>query len=136
MIPVDQDVFGKPNGNCFTACLASLLQVPLTALEPVQALYREGATRWEEGRDEKHWVKCWAEIQGFIAAQHAMILVGVLPPHVPAGYSILGGGSPRGDFGHYVVAHDGEVVHDPHPSRDGIVGSAEEYLVLLPVVRG
>ena len=37
-------------------------------------------------------------------------------------YIILNGGSPRGEFAHCVVADaaTGDIVHDPHPSRDGI----------------
>lgn len=46
---------------------------------------------------------------------------------------IIGSGpSPRGDFWH-VALYDGklELVHDPHPSKEGLV-SLEECLVLIP----
>ena len=29
MKPVDQTRFGSPDGNCFAACVASLLEIPL-----------------------------------------------------------------------------------------------------------
>lgn len=29
MKPVDQTTFGFPGGNCFSACIASLLEMPL-----------------------------------------------------------------------------------------------------------
>jgi hypothetical protein len=28
--PVDQTTFGAPGGNCFSACVASLLEIPLS----------------------------------------------------------------------------------------------------------
>jgi len=47
----------------------------------------------------------------------------------PKGYHILGGPGPRG-FGHSVVGLNGEMVHDPHPSREGIL-SVEDYTILI-----
>lgn len=59
----------------------------------------------------------------------------VLPAGVawqPLGYCILAGKSPRGDFAHAVVGWGMQVVHDPHPSRAGIV-TCTEVIVLVPM---
>jgi len=50
----------------------------------------------------------------------------------PLGYCILAGKSPRGDFAHAVVGWGMQVVHDPHPSRAGIV-TCTEVIVLVPM---
>jgi len=51
---------------------------------------------------------------------------------VPKGYAIASGPGPRG-VDHSCVALDGEIIHDPHPSRDG-VKFIEAYEVLIPVI--
>lgn len=38
------------------------------------------------------------------------------------GCYLISGKSPRGDWNHCVVGRGGEVIWDPHPSRDGIKG--------------
>lgn len=35
-------------------------------------------------------------------------------------YYLVSGPSPRGDFQHVVVYKNGKMVHDPHPSQDGV----------------
>lgn len=57
----------------------------------------------------------------------------------PPGWSIAGGDSPRSDVldedgenaGHAVVAKDGELVHDPHPSGDFLAGPVEDWIILI-----
>lgn len=40
---------------------------------------------------------------------------------LPQGYAIAASPSPRSkDYDHAVVTFDGQIVHDPHPSREGI----------------
>ena len=52
---------------------------------------------------------------------------------VPRGYAIASGPSPRGtNIQHAVVVKDGELWHDPHPSRAGVL-SIETYEVLIPL---
>jgi len=50
---------------------------------------------------------------------------------VPFGECILSGKSPRGDFLHSVVADGLTIIHDPHPSRAGIL-TQEDVVVLIP----
>lgn len=47
------------------------------------------------------------------------------------GCYLLSGKSPRGDWNHSVVAREGQVIWDPHPSRAGLVNRrAAEMFVL------
>ena len=125
MIPVYQTLFGDgsdgtPCGNCFAACIASLLELPLDALPNFCAL--EG---WREATDR------WLGDRGFFYLD-----VAPGPGFSPetafgrAGYHIMSGPGPRG-LRHSVVGRAGRMVHDPHPSGDGVI--AEEYDFLIPL---
>ena len=134
MKPIDQDVFGAPDGNCFTACVASLLRIPLDEVRDIEELYRNGSREHYAG-DAQAFSKAWAEIQRALAVRFGVTVACFQSPHAPSGYCMAAGKSPRGDFGHYVVVLDGELAHDPHPSRDGLDGPIEDWTVLVPVAR-
>lgn len=57
---------------------------------------------------------------------------------LPGVYCIVGGKSPRGDWGHAVVMYvkDGfnfELSHDPHPDGTGIVGFPNHVDFIVPI---
>lgn len=104
MICVDQTVFGFPQGNCLAACVASLLHVPLESIPDFSRM---------EWLDE---LRRWAEPHGFYP-----LCFSLDTNWRPPGLYILGGQSPRGDFLHAVIARGSDIVHDPHPSRAGVL---------------
>ncbi|KKK72438.1 hypothetical protein LCGC14_2903880 [marine sediment metagenome] len=121
MIKVDQTTFGMPGGDCFSACIASILELPLADVP-----YFMGQTE-EEG--EEWWGKFeeWALPRGFYP-----ILLNLTTEWRPSGLHVLSGKSPRGNFPHSLVASGkGEIIHDPHPSRDGI-DSRDDVVLLIP----
>jgi hypothetical protein len=103
MIPIDQTIYG-PEGNCFQACIASILEVPLDDVpECLGGRYDQRLLDW----------------------LHSKGLGLVLKPTAGGwltGYCILTAKSPRTEGNHAVVIKDGEVVHDPHPERDMGIG--------------
>jgi hypothetical protein len=102
MKPVHQTKFGE-EGNCFAACAASILEMPIEAMP-------EGLRYIDEWRD-------WLHVRGFGIKRYGW------PAHpAPADdYLIVRGESPRGFArGHEVVVLGGQTVHDPHPSGDAI----------------
>lgn len=112
MRPVDQTTYGPNNGNCFSACLASILEIPLEEIPLFLGARWNGFLPWLAGR-------------GLSASLYPS---GV---YVPPGYSIAGGRSLRfAGRNHACVARDGVVVHDPHFSRDGLPFGVSEYVVL------
>lgn len=116
----DQTTFGHPGGNCFSACVASLLELPIDVvpyfMEPKD--WFSGFLDWLRPRG---W---WAFATTLVAGGKAWY---------PDCYYIMGGKSPRGD--HAVVARGGEIVHDPHPSRVGLV-AREDAIILIPLDPG
>jgi len=110
VIPVDQTVFGQAKGNCYSACVASILEL---SLERVPWFMGPGS--WSE-RFEK-----WLEPFGFYPLW--------LEKFTPAGWAIAGGVCSRGN--HAVVTYGGETIHDPHPSRDGLT-RIEDWTLFIP----
>lgn len=121
MRPVDQTTFGHPGGNCFSACVASLLELPITDV-PYFMDESEGRAKWHEQLD------AWLEPRGFYASH--FVIVDLERAEMPRGHFILVGRSPRGD--HAVIARGRDVVHDPHPSRDGLL-VVEGFVLLVPL---
>lgn len=116
MIPVDQDRFGPGVGNCFSAAVASILELPLTDVP----FFMTGDD-WYVG------FQAWLLARGLVADYYPAYR------ERPDGYAILSGLSPRYEgVYHSVVALDGVLVHDPHPSRAGLL-STLDYIALRPV---
>ena len=124
MKPVDQTEFPirrpdgtvEKRGDCLMACVASILEVPLASLPAMTNAHDDGS-----------W---WDVLMATLRERgHTVIYDDNTPAFRPSGYHIAGGPSPRGPWGHAVVALDGKVVHDPHPSRAGIEKIERWYLI-------
>lgn len=122
MKPVDQTEFEAGRGNCIAACLASILELPVTDV-PNFTL-----------SDDK-----WAAVTDWLASNHHILpLITPWPLVSPFSrrHCVLLGASPRSERGHAVVGlldgYKAEVIHDPHPTRAGIVGDPQFVLTFLP----
>ena len=104
MVPVTQTIFGAPNGNCYAACLASILELPIkdvpNANGNIDSVNRFLATRGLGVVRIPYSESAWKTIRR-------------------GAWCILFGVSPR-ELLHAVVGKDGVMVHDPHPSRAGL----------------
>ena len=125
MKPVDQTKFGPVEGNCFSAAVASILEisideVPWFMTNPGQWFEQFSAWCASRGATAKYWpCKAWCE--EWDGTGEPRVFIGV-----PVGHAIMSGESPRypGKL-HSVVAMNGETVHDPHPSRAGVLGGID-----------
>lgn len=107
----------KPgNGNCMQASVASLLSLEL-----------DQVPHFAESGDPG---TCWDLFEEFMESQglYPMMLSGdrVLPVMY-----LASGKSARG-VSHMVVMNGGELVHDPHPSRAGLL-KVDLIYVLVPI---
>ena len=94
-------------GNCRAACVASILEIPLWMIPPIEDMRGDlQEERWNE----------WAE------RLFGLHFVRTHGPEVPAAdFYIASGPSPRGGgIYHSVVYAAGALAHDPHPSGAGI----------------
>lgn len=117
MIPVFQTmtVANDGQGNCFNACVASILELPLREVAQILP------------RDEPYWRlwKDWFAERGLWRKDH---IAGIAEP--PKGWTIAHGDGfrvyPAGHefegapIGHACVAFNGEVLHDPFPGGNGL----------------
>jgi hypothetical protein len=153
MKPIEQTVMGYPEGNCFAACIASLLETEL--IEPPDTK----GPWWERGWHRYlepfglHMVMVQLvqeENNGYLAPRGSHLdgthyqeagegdgweeYRGI----VLRGYSILGALSPRIERRlHAVVCLDGRVVWDPHPERKDGLGEWRDmtFLTVLDPAR-
>jgi hypothetical protein len=112
MKPIDQTLFGDGVGNCFTACVASILELPLEGLPNFCVEYPDPwFPRFES----------WLAARGvFVVSFNFMEDPANVGPflawseHVSAPF-IVGGDTPRGK--HAVIYERGKLIHDPNPNH-------------------
>lgn len=137
MILVDQKIV-DPNktGDCFYACIATVLQIPYD--EKLDELFNSiemetgSGSCFGEAESYTHAGGCWmSAVSGFAFACGYRFKMDTCPDGVPLDvHTIAGGPSPRNcKRGHAVVVRGTgpTVFHDPHPSRDGLSGPIEEW---------
>lgn len=109
MEQVFQTDFG-PDGNCMSACLATLFELPISA---VPNFYHVA------GHDPEKW---WNAISDWLRPHGYGLLIATVTSEYLArldGALIVGGTSPRG-VQHAVIYVDGKLWHDPHPDGGGV----------------
>jgi hypothetical protein len=119
MKPVDQTLFGWPHGNCHSACLASIFEVPLDSV-PHDLGSRP---------DWRQAVDAFLSSLGYRTTPFSFNRNSLWKPEW-SGYCTMVGISPRKldpsvasrERMHAVVGLNGNIVHDPHPSRYGLRG--------------
>lgn len=123
MKPVDQTIFGVPDGNCFAACVASLMGLAL-----------EDVPNFCSHKDWFERLRVWLAPRGFVPiAFEPSDACGTddLFDHVGDAFAIVGGRAARGHL-HACVYRGGRLVHDPHPSRAGLL-SVKDVIVFVCV---
>lgn len=126
MIPVYQTKFLSEGnrGNCFSAAVASILEIPLEDVPP----FEEQKGDWTEdffNFSLRHNLKF------VIVYEEEDIAEYVDEKDLPNFYYIAVGASPRNiSTQHAVVYKQGKLVHDPHFSGDGILTDDRYYLII------
>jgi hypothetical protein len=143
LTPVDQTAFYEPaappdkqRGNCLTAVVASLLDLPIGA---VPNFVQDHVDHDADNDDEWNW---WTRLHRFISEHdHVMRYLRNVehpepfaasddgfPDPEPGECYTVSGISPRDARIHHIVIYrDGEMVHDPHPDRTGVVTVTDQY---------
>lgn len=105
MIPVYQTIFDSKRGNCWAACIASILELSLSDV-PNFMDYEDFNEKCDDFLN-----KYGLYLIAFSVKDSKVI---------PQGYHIIVGNSPRYDCLHAVVGHNGKLVHDPFPGGGGL----------------
>lgn len=123
MKPVKQTIMHDPDsgkyGDCQRACVASLLELPI-----------EDVPHFGEGDPSVH--EFYKRINKFLRLRglsfidtYAVDFSSKFYDGKCDVYHMIYGKTVRG-FQHAVVAMNGKIVHDPHPSNDGLLESERE----------
>lgn len=124
--PVYQTIMTPDKGNCFAACLATVLGLPLDAVPNFCAR----GTKWWRDLQE------WLDEKGLVAISVELTAssLGWLPAGIPV---ILSGKSPRGDWLHAVVGVTEScgfrLYHDPHPDGGFLAEEPTSALFIAPL---
>lgn len=128
MIPVMQTKLagvrcGKDTGNCLAASIASILELPLSAV-PHFAMYNNWGDRFRD----------WMGVRGFAVLQLAFdgnkAIKASCREALRGTYHLMSGPGPRG-CRHTVVGRGGKMVHDPHPDGEGLKDD-DEWELFIP----
>lgn len=133
MKPIDQTIFigdSRP-GNCFQACVASLLELPLDDVPHFIETEAPGVD-WYVGFTE------WLAARQMFAVEVRLDVPAVLGLQ-PGVHCIISGPSPRHSGLHSVVGRVADdpreagfiLEHDPHPSRDFFAGKAPSWVMFI-----
>ena len=128
MTPVTQSILNGRNGDCLRACVASVLDLELTAVP-----------NFMDANEGDEWEDAWYD--EFVKF---LLLRGLFPVYMSPneaelngvyGYHLIQGKSPRGDYDHVVVGLNGRAVHDPYPGGNCVLES-QRYIIAFASVRG
>ena len=109
-------------GNCAQAAVASLMGVKLEAVPD----FTEGQIADTPDTPDT-LARYWKRFESYFAEQ-GLVAVRLDGNYCFEGYHLASGPSPRGPS-HMIVRKSGTVVHDPHPSRDGLLEVQHVYIV-------
>lgn len=136
MIPVTQTKVNVKNsngdtvvyGNCFAAVIASMLELPITEVPNVEVFFHMSHPHWSFIMDtflkSKGW-ELWGDDRyrcfhtGLITDQDEMDKAQELCEQLKDSYYLASGLSARGVH-HICIYQNGQLVWDPHPSREGL----------------
>lgn len=129
MIKIYQDKVVKYNdagemierGNCFAACIASVMELPLNHVPNIEELFFIQGDYWQEV------LQTWLTAKGWEWNYVKEDYIIKLPKDQ---FYFVVGKSPRGSFNHIVVYQNGKLVHDPYPGANGIEGEPLYFEVL------
>jgi hypothetical protein len=112
MKPVHQTKYGNEEGNCFAACVASILELPMVQVPDFCA---NPADDWFTPFEE------WLAGRGLFALTMAPPYTSEERDSMPPLPYIAGGGyeGPTGNGPHAVVHKRGRLLHNPNPTHEG-----------------
>lgn len=115
-----QTIFGTPFGNCFATCVACIFEIDVAFMQ-----------NFMFSADDEWWdvLRAWCDERGYTPLMFPCDGPEQLDENLPHAYAILSGPGPRG-LDHSVIYRGGEMVWDPHPSGDGIIGYKDVVVFL------
>lgn len=117
---------GTIHGNCFRACIASILEIDIDSIPAFEDMGTEWHMPFFKFLNENNLETDGTRYKHIDSFEFDLInYEGIY------GYIIVNGKSPRTYVtrGHSVVYKNGQMVHDPHPSNDGLLEIENFYMI-------
>lgn len=130
MLKYDQTEFGS-DGNCVQACIATLLGAP--KLEDVPNFLWSS----ESKTSRRSSFEFWEAIDDYLT-EKGLVRLMMGNNYYPECHYLVSGKTERGSY-HMVVMFENKLVHDPHPSRAGLIQRDITHLIIpinLAVYKG
>lgn len=124
MKPVDQMDTRLGFGDCFRACVASIFEFPIEEMPNFWDHTQDARVFWKMVND---WMRERLGMGCFpvkLTEEHEYMLKDVM--------CVALGKQRRSDEDHAVVWRN-ELIHDPHPSRDGIINHPDTYALFISI---
>jgi len=124
MKTVDQKIVGLGIGDCFRACVASILEFPIDNMPNF----------WEQTQDTHNF---WKLVNTWVYANFKCKFLVVTfteeTKHLISNILCIAfGQTDRSDEDHAVIWLNG-LIHDPHPSKTGIINDPDTFAIFIPV---
>jgi len=129
MIPVNQTICNFKNGNCFSACIASILELPLVEIpnfmQDGEEKFDYHVEQFEKdfgiGIVDFDYTNQIESLPDFIILMKNRYLVATSP-------------SPRNkNYNHATVWYNGNLAHDPHPDKTGLLEPPKLFTIMMVV---
>lgn len=131
MTPVAQTRFGRPTGNCWAACIASILDLPLETVDWSADMPAEDIELPDGSDCTPEWIerqRVRLEALGYWQLR----LEASDERFIPVGAHYIALGKNSAGVGHACVYRAGELVHNPNPaSSDTTLVDVEWVCVLV-----
>ena len=130
MKPIMQTIFKPPLGNCLQATIASVFELSLNDVPNFAEYFNF------DDPDDRKWDD---KFQEWLASKGCYSLdldatQGLDVIWKPRGYHLIGGPSPRGDYDHAIVGHNGEAVHDPFPDGNCELIKHDSWTIFVSIM--
>lgn len=125
MHKVDQTDFSVEYGNCFSACIASIFELPI---EYVPNYWEQTDDPTEYIQLVNQWLSKHCGYRGImiqLAIKDQFYLKDVL-------CIAIGQTARSKDIDHAVVWRN-QMIHDPYPSREGLLGPPSTFVIFFPL---
>lgn len=119
-------------GNCLAACIASLLELPITEVPNVETLYGIDDTFYYEVL--WRWLSHLGyelSTDGRFRCFHGDESKSEFKEQLQDKFYLVSGESPR-RFQHICIYQNGKLIHDPHPTKEGLL--TEEFFESIEFV--
>lgn len=115
------------HGNCYAAAIASIMELPITEVPNVEVFFCSDQDYWMEVMHMFLQLKGWelytnTDFKVFHDGKHG-VAEGKrfdMMQYCENKYYFASGPSARG-VRHICIYQNGQLVHDPHPSKDGLI---------------